>query len=266
MKPMLRALLLVDALVWLVAAAFCLGAPWAPDGSVWQTVVPVDARLLAELFGVALLALVALRLAGVFQGGWTLGAARIVCHADWISGAAILVWLLAFHEPALSGPPQASAALVGVVLILLGLAQTRLALAMRRKQKLLTADAAMAGIDADRGVGTTTRRLAPDDAGYLAPTDAGYVRGTRARDAMRDIDAPATIAPGPAAPSRWRPFGRRASDAARRPLDAGAPGGAMAPPVRRPTSAPGPAATGAGDAGDAEETTKPDSTRPPPPL
>jgi hypothetical protein len=143
MKPLLRAVLAVDALVTLALGLVFVMTPWR---FVYETLdlVAVSPAMVGQLFGIALLALGWLQLRAAFHGGLAVPVARAVGHAAWIAGVVVLVWLVAIRQPALEGIGKVVGPLVGVALLLLGLFTVRLAGVVRKRERALAAGAASA--------------------------------------------------------------------------------------------------------------------------
>ncbi|XUW89602.1 hypothetical protein OH764_05970 [Burkholderia sp. M6-3] len=140
MKPLLRAVLIVDALLLLAFGLLFLLTPWT---SLYNALLLVQTQpaLVGQAFGVALIGLAWLALHASIDGGLTSSVARAVGHVNWLTGVLMLVWLLGLHTPALTGFGQIVAVLTGVVLLVLGLGGVRLSGAVRRREKLRVAEA-----------------------------------------------------------------------------------------------------------------------------
>ncbi|WP_027214013.1 hypothetical protein [Burkholderia sp. WSM2232] len=143
MKPLLRAVLVVDALLLLAFGVLFLLTPWTSLYDALQ-LVQTQPALAGQAFGVALLGLAWLALHAAIDGALTSPVARAVGHVNWLTGVLMLVWLLGLHTPALTGFGQIVAVLTGVVLLVLGLGGVRLSGAVRRREKLRVAEAAAA--------------------------------------------------------------------------------------------------------------------------
>ncbi|CAB3664407.1 hypothetical protein LMG22037_01631 [Paraburkholderia phenoliruptrix] len=143
MKPLLRAVLVVDALLLLGFGLLFLLTPWT---SLYDALLLVQTQpaLVGQAFGVALVGLAWLALHASFDGALTSSVARAVGHVNWLTGVLMLVWLLGLHTPSLNGFGQIVAVLTGVVLLVLGLGGVRLAGAVRRREKLRAAEAVAA--------------------------------------------------------------------------------------------------------------------------
>jgi hypothetical protein len=143
MKPLLRAVLIVDALLLLAFGLLFLLTPWT---SLYNALLLVQTQpaLAGQAFGVALVGLAWLALHASIDGALTSPVARAVGHVNWLTGVLMLVWLLGLHTPALTGFGQIVAVLTGVALLVLGLGGVRLAGAVRRREKLRVAEAAAA--------------------------------------------------------------------------------------------------------------------------
>ena len=143
MKPLLRAVLIVDALLLLAFGLLFLLTPWT---SLYNALLLVQTQpaLVGQAFGVALIGLAWLALHASIDGALTSSVARAVGHVNWLTGVLMLVWLLGLHTPALTGFGQIVAVLTGVVLLVLGLGGVRLSGAVRRRERLRVAEAAAA--------------------------------------------------------------------------------------------------------------------------
>ena len=143
MKPLLRAVLIVDALLLLGFGLLFLLTPWT---SLYNALLLVQTQpaLVGQAFGVALIGLAWLALHASIDGALTSPVARAVGHVNWLTGVLMLIWLLGLHTPALTGFGQIVAVLTAVVLLVLGLGSVRLAGAVRRRDKLRVAEAVAA--------------------------------------------------------------------------------------------------------------------------
>lgn len=155
MKTMLRAVLFVDAIITLIFGLLFLASPWASLYSALQLVAPQPA-LVGQLFGVALLGLAWLQWHATISGLLTVTVARVVGHVNWICAVLMLVWLLALHNPALSGLGQFIGPAVAVVLLVIGLGEVRLAGAVRRRERALAVGAESAERAEQRAAHTRT--------------------------------------------------------------------------------------------------------------
>lgn len=143
MKPLLRAVLIVDALLLLVFGVLFLLTPWTSLYNALQ-LVQTQPALVGQGFGVALIGLAWLALHASIDGALTSTVAKVVGHVNWLTGVLMLVWLLGLHTPALTGFGQIIAVLTGVVLLVVGLGGVRLSGAVRRREKLRLVEAAAA--------------------------------------------------------------------------------------------------------------------------
>ena len=134
MKPLLRAVLIVDALLLLAFGLLFLLTPWT---SLYNALhlVQTEPALVGQGFGVALIGLAWLALHASFDGALTSAVAKAVGHVNWLTGVLMLVWLLGLRTPSLTGFGQIVAVLAGVVLVLIGLGGVRLSGAVRRREK-----------------------------------------------------------------------------------------------------------------------------------
>ena len=143
MKPLLRAVLVVNALIFLAFGVLFLLTPWAALYGALQ-LVQVQPAFAGQLFGIALVGLSWLSFHAAVNGALTATAARASGHVEWLSGVVMLVWLLGLRTPELAGFGQVGRALTGVILLILGLGSVRLAGAVRRRERAQAAGAASA--------------------------------------------------------------------------------------------------------------------------
>ncbi|WP_176061438.1 hypothetical protein [Paraburkholderia sp. BCC1876] len=144
MKPLLRAVLILDALLLLAFGVLFLLTPWT---SLYNALLLVQTQpaLVGQGFGVALIGLAWLAFHASIDGALTSTVAKVVGHVNWLTGVLMLVWLLGLHTPALTGFGQIVAVLTGVVLLVIGLGGVRLSGAVRRREKERVVEAAAAG-------------------------------------------------------------------------------------------------------------------------
>ncbi|MFM0269925.1 hypothetical protein PQQ59_05010 [Paraburkholderia aspalathi] len=143
MKPLLRAVLILDALLLLAFGLLFLLTPWT---SLYNALLLVQTQpaLVGQGFGVALIGLAWLALHASIDGSLTSTVAKVVGHVNWLTGVLMLVWLLGLHTPALTGFGQIIAVLTGVVLLVVGLGGVRLSGAVRRRERVRLVEAAVA--------------------------------------------------------------------------------------------------------------------------
>ena len=134
MKPLLRVLLIVDALTLLGFGVLFVLTPWTVVYNALQ-LEQTQPALVGQAFGVVLLGFAWLALRAAFHGEMTVPVGRTVGHVNWIAGVLMLVWLIGLRAPRLTGFGQLVAGAVGVWLIILGLGGARLAGAVRQRQK-----------------------------------------------------------------------------------------------------------------------------------
>jgi hypothetical protein len=168
MKPLLRVVLIVDALMLLGFGVLFLLTPWASLYNALQLVQPQPA-LFGQVFGVVLLGFAWLAVRAAFDGAMTAAVGRVAGHVDWIAGVLVLVWLIAMHTPKLTGFGQLVAGGVGVWLILIGFGVTRLSGVVRRRDKVLAAEAAAAEREARSAAKREARQ---EPVTYAAPVFA----------------------------------------------------------------------------------------------
>ncbi|RZF26839.1 hypothetical protein EVC45_26275 [Paraburkholderia sp. UYCP14C] len=134
MKPLLRVVLILDALLLLAFGLLFVLTPWTSLYDALQ-LVPTEPKLVGQAFGVALIGLAWLAVHASFDGALTSKVANVVGHVHWLIGVLMLVWLLGLHTPSLTGFGQMVAVLAGVVLVVIGLGGVRLSGAVRRREK-----------------------------------------------------------------------------------------------------------------------------------
>jgi hypothetical protein len=202
MKPLLRAVLVVDALLLLGFGLLFVLTPWTSLYSALQ-LVPTDPSMVGQAFGVMLLGMAWLALRASMHGAMTTPVARTVGHVNWVIGVLMLVWLLALRKPALTGFGQLVSVLAGVVLLVIGFGGVRLAGAVRRRERLLAAEAqaaertarvdAKADKRAARGVAAAEAAGAAPASPRAAPlTAAGYVPVEPVMRPVRTGEVPVT--------------------------------------------------------------------------
>jgi hypothetical protein len=138
MKPILRALLVIDGIITLLLGLALVVSPWADSIVALQAIAPHPPAL-GQLFGISLLGIAWLQLHAAVDGQLTLTIARVSGHVNWVSGIVLLVWLIALHGTStetnqavlLTGPA------IAIVLLVLGLGLVRLAGSIRRRNRQL---------------------------------------------------------------------------------------------------------------------------------
>jgi Flp pilus assembly protein TadG len=192
MKPLLRAVLIVDALLLLAFGLLFLLTPWT---SLYNALLLAQTQpaLVGQAFGIALIGLAWLALHASIDGGLTSSVARAVGHVNWLTGVLMLVWLLGLHTPALTGFGQIVAVLTGVVLLVLGLGGVRLSGAVRRREKLRVAEATAAE-RAERQAAKDAAKNAANRAANEAAinTATNTATSTASTDGRREPVVPAT--------------------------------------------------------------------------
>jgi len=151
MKPLLRAVLIVDAVLLLAFGVLFVLTPWQALFNALQ-LANIQPAMLGQAFGIALLGLAWLAFHAAFNGDLTAPVARSVGHVYWLTGVLTVVWSIGTgNGPALAAAGRVLSAVAGVALIVLGLGGVRLASAVRRRER---ADRAQApeGRDAQRPV------------------------------------------------------------------------------------------------------------------
>lgn len=150
MKPLLRAVLIVDAGLYLSSGAVLLLTPLAGLQRALQ-LTTIEPAMVGQMLGLALLALAWLSLRGAVDGAMTVGVAKIVGHVTWLAGALVLAWAIGPHTlwlPALGIVPNL---LIGGFLVVIGLGGARFAQAVRRREIAKAAQGRGGGVKARGG-------------------------------------------------------------------------------------------------------------------
>lgn len=193
MKPLLRIVLIVDALTLLGFGVLFLLTPWNSLYNALQLVQPQPA-LIGQAFGVVLLGFAWIAARAAFDGGLTAMVGRTVGHVNWIAGVLMLVWLIGLHTPRLTGFGQLVAGAVGAWLIIVGLGGTRLAGAVKRREKVQAAEAAAQ----EREARAVARSKREEPVVYAKPVFADRPVGTGAAGAEPVVPPPAVTPASPA--------------------------------------------------------------------
>ncbi|WP_323072298.1 hypothetical protein [Mycetohabitans endofungorum] len=190
MKALLRAVLIVDALVTAAFGLLMVATPWR---SLYDTLqlVQVSPAMVGQLFGIVLLALAGLQLRAAVHGALTAPVAGASGHALWACGVLMLVWLVTVRSPSLVGLGLWIGPLVGVALLLYGLINVRLAAAVRRRDRAAAQGAASAERARKRAAATAT----------MTPAQATDVPTSPAEPAGRAPATPATTQSGALIPN-----------------------------------------------------------------
>jgi hypothetical protein len=133
MKPLLRAVLVVDAGLYLSSGAVLLLTPLAGLQRALQ-ITTIEPAMVGQMLGLALLGLAWLSLRGAIDGAMTIGVAKIVGHVTWLAGALVIAWAIGPHTlwlPALGIVPNL---LIGGLLVVVGLGGARFASAVRKRE------------------------------------------------------------------------------------------------------------------------------------
>jgi hypothetical protein len=167
MKPLLRAVLIIDALLLLAFGVLFLLTPWTSLYNALQ-LVQTEPTLVGQGLGIALIGLAWLAFHASIDGALTATVSKVVGHVNWLTGLLMLVWLIGLHRPELTGFGQLVAVLAGVVLVVVGLGGVRLSRAVRRRERLRITEAAateraerQAAKDAARGRDAAAYRAEP---------------------------------------------------------------------------------------------------------
>ncbi|MGR3905595.1 hypothetical protein Q3A80_00970 [Burkholderia sp. SR8] len=135
MKPLLRAVLVVDAVLLLAFGVLFVLTPWQALFDALQ-LANIQPAMLGQAFGIALLGLAWLAFHAAVNGDLTAPVARAVGHVNWLIGVLTVVWSFGTgNGPALAAAGRVLSAMAGIVLIVLGLGGVRLASAVRRRER-----------------------------------------------------------------------------------------------------------------------------------
>ncbi|KND61664.1 hypothetical protein BVER_06059 [Candidatus Burkholderia verschuerenii] len=183
MKPLLRVVLFVNALIFLAFGVLFVLTPWSGLYDALQLAsMRVEPVFAGQLFGIALLGLAWLAFHAAIDGALTARAARVAGHVQWLSGIVVMVWLLGLHTPQVDGFGQMSAAAVGVVLLVVGLGSVRLSSAVRRRERAEKAGAASAD-RAEKRAAKTRKTTPAVETSTVSPPDSALRPSARAPNA-----------------------------------------------------------------------------------
>ncbi|KVL36626.1 hypothetical protein WS97_13385 [Burkholderia territorii] len=175
MKPLLRAVLIVDAVLLLAFGVLFVLTPWQALFNALQ-LANIQPAMLGQAFGIALLGLAWLAFHAAVNGDLTAPVARAVGHVNWLIGALAVVWSLGTgNGPALAAAGRVLSAMAGVALIVLGVGGVRLASAVRRREKaqaLEARDAQRPAAPAPAPAATAQQRFEPVVGRPAAPSSA----------------------------------------------------------------------------------------------
>src|ERR1700751_3845786 len=111
MKPLLRAVLIIDALLLLAFGLLFLLTPWKSFYDALH-LVQTHPVLGGQGFGIALIGLAWLALHASLDGALTATVAKVAGHVNWLTALLMLVWLIGLHTPSLTGLGQLVAVVV----------------------------------------------------------------------------------------------------------------------------------------------------------
>jgi hypothetical protein len=92
MKPLLRAVLIIDALLLLAFGLLFLLTPWTSLYNALQ-LVQTEPTLVGQGLGIALIGLAWLAFHASIDGALTATVSKVVGHVNWLTGLLMLVWL-----------------------------------------------------------------------------------------------------------------------------------------------------------------------------
>ncbi|OLL30644.1 hypothetical protein BTH42_15925 [Burkholderia sp. SRS-W-2-2016] len=242
MKPLLRVVLILDALLLLGFGLLFLLTPWTSlyDG---LHLVQTQPALVGQAFGIALIGLAWLAVHASFDGALTSKVAKVVGHVHWLTGVLMLAWLLGLRTPSLPGYGQLVTVLAAVVLVVVGLGGVRLSGAVRRREK---------GVVAGKSSGKADKKAAKE-AQKQADKDAVRQRELERRvepDGAREphVTAGFPVYRAEPAPEPVAPVTRPVNPAAAASAAPGAASVASTAPLHPATGASERAASASGDA------------------
>jgi hypothetical protein len=203
MKPLLRVVLVINALIFLAFGVLFLLTPWT---ALWASMhlVTVQPPFVGQLFGVALIGIAWLAVHAAIDGALTATAAKVSGHVEWLSALVMMVWLLGLRTPELTGFGQVIAALVGAVMLVLGLGSVRLSGAVRRRERAALAGAAAAERAEKRAAKTKAEeRVTPPprplSSDPVAPANPRWDSEPVAGAPMPPLTTPRSATPAPSA-------------------------------------------------------------------
>jgi hypothetical protein len=200
MKPLLRAVLVVDALLLLAFGVLFLLTPWTALYNALR-LVQTGPVLVGQAFGVALIGLAWLALHASIHGGLTAVVAKVVGHVNWLTGLLTLVWLVGLHTPSLTGFGQLVAVLTSVVLVVTGLGGVRLSGAVQRRERARVAGAISAErAESKAAIVRDAERRAPASRAGVAPFAVPPAPVPPVEPGYAASDTPAVAQPAPAPP------------------------------------------------------------------
>ncbi|WP_175776932.1 hypothetical protein [Burkholderia anthina] len=181
MKPLLRAVLIIDAVLLLAFGVLFVLTPWQALFNALQ-LANIQPAMLGQAFGIALLGLAWLAFHAAVNGELTAPVARAVGHVNWLIGVLTVVWSIGTgNGPALAAAGRVLSAVAGVALIVLGLGGVRLASAVRRREKTQALDARAAKGPVEPAPAPVPQRVEPvvsRPAASSAPAAAGTSAAT----------------------------------------------------------------------------------------
>ena len=161
MKPLLRAVLIVDAMLLLGFGVLFVLTPWQALFNALQ-LANIQPAMLGQAFGIALLGLAWLAFHAAVNGELTTPVARVVGHVNWLIGVLTVVWSFGTgNGPALAAAGRVLSAMAGIALIVLGLGGVRLASAVRRREKAQVLEARDAKRPAEPAPASAPQRVEP---------------------------------------------------------------------------------------------------------
>ncbi|CAB3748025.1 hypothetical protein [Paraburkholderia humisilvae] len=182
MKPLLRAVLIIDALLLLAFGLLFLLTPWKSLYDALQ-LVQTDPVLVGQGFGIALIGLAWLALHASLDGALTATVAKVVGHVNWLTAVLMLVWVVGLRTPSLTGFGQLIALVVALLLLIIGLGGVRLAGTVKLRDR-----ARLAGTPVSTRADKAAARQAAKDAKQQARREA------KAQAALGRAPAPAAYA------------------------------------------------------------------------
>ncbi|GAB7536394.1 hypothetical protein AB4851_23610 [Burkholderia sp. 22PA0099] len=223
MKPLLRVVLVIDALLLLAGGVLFVLTPWKGLYDALQ-LVQVDPAMVGQAFGIALLGLAWLAFHASVNGDLTSGVARAVGHVNWLIGVVMVVWLIGLHRPELTAFGQLVSVVTAALLVVIGLGGVQLASTVRKRERVRAVEAKAsrnaaaqqpapvvvppqpqpAATRVEPGIGGARAASVTEPApSYAAPSSAGSAAGTRPYEPSgtgRATDTPAAHSEPPKPP------------------------------------------------------------------
>ncbi|MGI4856733.1 MAG: hypothetical protein ACRYHA_07380 [Janthinobacterium lividum] len=135
MKPLLRTLLAIDAIVVLLFGLLFVAGPWLVRFDVLAGFASTPG-VFGQMFGVVLLGLAWMQASAAGNPALTAPVARVVGNTLGVTALVFLVWLIALGVPVLPVQAQRLAIVLAIAVLLLGLVQARMGITVMKRERL----------------------------------------------------------------------------------------------------------------------------------